>query len=66
MPATLSVGDEIIVHNESISTNKVQLVNPNFTIKGANGTISPGTDLELAPGDTAHLAAKTSLILEAV
>jgi hypothetical protein len=66
MPATLSVGDEIIVHNESISTNKVQLVNPNFTIKGPSGTISPGTDLELAPGDTAHLAAKTSLILEVV
>ena len=66
MPATLAVGDEIIVHNESISTFKVQLVNPNFTIKGAGGTIAAGTDLELAPGDTAHLAAKTSLILEAV
>lgn len=66
MPATLSVGDEIIVHNESISTFKVQLINPNFTIKDTGGTISPGTDIELAAGDTAHFAAKTSLILEVV
>ncbi len=66
MPAALAVGDVITVHNESISTNKVQLTNPSFSIKGIAGTAAAGTDLELEPGDTVKLVAKTTLILEVV
>jgi len=60
------VGDQIIVHNESISTNTVRLTNTALTIKGPKGTITSADNLELAPGDTAHLVAKTTTILEAV
>ena len=66
MPATLSVGDEIIIHNESISTFKVQLVNPNFTIKGPSGTIAAGTDMELAAGNSVQMVAKTTTVLSIV
>jgi len=66
MPATISAGDVITVHNESISTNKVQIVNASFTIKGPGSNVSPGTDIELAPGDTAKLVAKNTTILELV
>lgn len=66
MPATITPGDVITVHNESISTNKVQITNPNFTIKGIGQDASPGTDVELEPGDTAKLVAKNTSILELV
>lgn len=60
------VGDEIIVHNESISTNLVRLTNTALTIKGPLGTITTSDNLVLDPGDTAHLVAKTTTILEVV
>lgn len=60
------VGDVIIVHNESISTNLVRLTNTALTIKGPGGTVTSSDNLELDPGDTAHLVAKTPTILEVV
>ena len=60
------VGDEIIVHNESISTNLVRLTNTALTIKGPGGTVTSSDNLVLAAGDTAHLVAKTTTTLEAV
>jgi hypothetical protein len=66
LPAALVVGKVIIVHNESVSTNPVLITNPAFTIKGAKGTIAAGTDLLLAAGDTVHLVAKSTAILEVV
>lgn len=66
LPVSLVAGDVITVHNESISTNKVQLLNSALTIKGPTGTIAAGTDLELDPGDTVKLVAKTTLIVEVV
>jgi len=60
------VGDVIIVHNESISTNLVRLTNSALTIKGPGGIITSSDNLVLDPGDTAHLVAKTTTILEAV
>lgn len=66
MPSTLVVGNILTVHNESISTNKVQITNPSFTIKGPAGTIAAGTDMELEPGDTAKLVARSTTILEVV
>jgi len=60
------VGDVIIVHNESISTNLVRLTNSTLTIKGAGDTVTSSDNLVLEPGDTAHLVAKTTTILEVV
>ena len=60
------IGDEIIVHNESISTNTVRLTNTALTIKGPDGTVTSSDNLVLDPGATAHLVAKTTTILEAV
>lgn len=60
------VGDEVIVHNESISTNLVRLTNTALTIKGPKGTVTSSDNLTLSPGDTAHLVAKTPTILEVV
>ena len=59
-------GDVITVHNESISTNTVRLTNTALTIKGPTGTITSSDNLVLESGDTAHLVAKTTTILEAV
>jgi len=64
--ASYLVGDVIIVHNESISTNLVRLTNSTLTIKGVGDTVTSSDNLELEPGDTAHLVAKTTTILEAV
>jgi len=64
--ASYLVGDVIIVHNESISTNLVRLTNSTLTIKGVGDTVTSSDNLELAPGDTAHLVAKTTTILEVV
>ena len=66
MPATMIQGEKFTFHNSSASTFKVQLLNPNFTIRGPSGSIASGTDLEISPGDTAKLAAITTLILEVV
>ena len=64
MPATLTDGELFTFHNSSASTFKVQILNPNFTIRGPAGSIASGTDLELAAGETAKLVAKGTLILE--
>ena len=61
-----AVGDVITVHNESISTSLVRLTNTALTIKGPKGTITSADNLELAPGDTVRLVAKTTTILEVV
>lgn len=66
LPASVAVGDKIIVHNESISTNLVRLTNTALTIKGPTGTVTSSDNLELDAGDTADLAAKTTLIMEVV
>lgn len=60
------VGSVIIVHNESISTNTVRLTNTALTIKGVGGTVTNSDNLVLEPGDTAHLVAKTTTILEVI
>jgi len=66
LKAAYVVGDVIIVHNESISTNLVRLTNTALTIKGPSGTVTSSDNLVLEAGDTAHLVAKTTTILEAV
>lgn len=59
-------GDVITVHNESISTNTVRLTNTALTLKGTGDTITTSDNLVLAPGDTAHIAMKTTTIGEFV
>ena len=66
LPATIVTKQEFIVHNETISTNLVRVLNPNFTIKGAKGVLAPGDNLILEPGDTVKLVARSSTILEVV
>lgn len=62
----IAEGDVFTIHNESISTFTVLVLNPSYSIKGPNGTIAAGTDLELVAGDTAVLVAKSATILEVV
>ena len=66
LATSYAVGDTITVHNESISVNTVRLTNTALTIKGAGDIITSSDNLVLAPGDTAHLVAKTTTILEVV
>jgi len=66
LATTYNIGDSIIVHNESISTNLVRLTNTALTIKGAGGTVTSSDNLVLAAGDTVHMVAKTTTILEVV
>lgn len=66
LPTSGEVGLLITVHNESTSTNLVQLINTSLTINGKNDTAAPGTDVELVPGDTFQFVFKTSTTLEAV
>lgn len=64
--ATYAVGDPITLHNESVSTGNISITNSALTIKGPNGTIAAGTPLELEPGNSVQLVAKTTTILEVV
>lgn len=66
LPATISDGQKFTFHNSSASTFKVQILNPNFTIRGPSGSILAGTDLEISASETAQLVAKGTLILEVV
>ena len=66
LPATIITNQSFIVHNESISTNLVRVLNPNFTIKGAGGSLLAGDNLILEAGDTVNLVARSNSILEVV
>ena len=60
------VGDQIIVHNESISTNTVRLTNTALTIKGKGSTATSADNIVIPAGETAILIAKTTTILESL
>jgi len=66
LPTALAIGDEIVVHNDSVSTNTVRLTNTALTIKGVGATVTSSDNLVLGNGDTVHLVAKTTLIMEVV
>ncbi|MFK5949860.1 MAG: hypothetical protein QM500_13945 [Methylococcales bacterium] len=65
LPA-LSVGDSFIYHNLITSTFKVQILNPIETIKGTQGDIAAATNLELEPGQSVQMIAKTVTVLSIV
>ena len=62
----LVAGDSFIYHNLITSTFKVQLLNPTQTIKGKRGDISAGTNMELEPGQSVQMIAKSTTILSIV
>lgn len=62
----IAIGEVFTFHNETVSTFKVQILNPSYTIKGPNGTIAATTDVELAASNSVQLVAKSTTILEIV
>ena len=62
----LDIGDSFIYHNLITSTFKVQILNPIETIKGSSGDIAAGINMELAPGNSVQLVAKSATILSIV
>lgn len=62
----LAIGDSFTYHNLITSTFKVQILNPTETIKGVNGDITAGTNMELAPGNSVQMVAKTTAVLSIV
>ena len=62
----LSAGDVFTFHSETISTFKVQILNPSYTIKGPSGDIAAATDMELEASNSVQLVAKSTTILEIV
>lgn len=66
-PTTLVLGDFFQVHNESTSTQTVQ-VNPQTgqTIRGAGTTVTSADNMVLAAGETAFMVASSTTELEMV
>jgi hypothetical protein len=62
----LTIGDSFTYHNLITSTFKVQILNPTETIKGTSGDIASGTNMELAPGNSVQMVAKTTTVLSIV
>jgi len=63
---TLVIGDSFIYHNLITSTFKVQILNPIETIKGKGGDILAGINMELEPGQSVQMIAKSTTILSIV
>lgn len=51
--------------NSPASTQTVRLINNNYTIRGDNGSVSPGDNLILLPGERVHVLAVSPTVLEA-
>jgi hypothetical protein len=66
-PATLVAGDSFQVHNDTTSTQTVQ-VNPQTgqTIRGAGSSVTAADNMILIPGDTAHFIAISTTVMEVV
>lgn len=63
---TWQVGDYVVIKNSIDSTEVVRLLNPSNTIKGQFGTVSAGDDMIIPAGDTVHLIATATNVLETV
>jgi hypothetical protein len=66
-PATLVAGDSFQVHNDTTSTQTVQ-INPQTgqTIRGAGSSVTAADNMILIPGDTAHFIAVSTTVMEVV
>lgn len=63
---TFATNDFVVLHNSNGSTQQVRLMNSAYTIKGRKGSALAGTNLIIRAGDTLHLVAISSSILEVV
>lgn len=63
---SFAAGDFVIIHNSPSSTAQVRLLNPSNTITGIYGTISAGDNAIIGAGETVHIYARTSSILEII
>lgn len=62
----LVIGDSFIYHNLITSTFKVQILNPIETIKGKGGDIAATVNMEIEPGQSVQMVAKSTTILSVV
>jgi hypothetical protein len=62
----LAIGDSFVYHNLITSTFKVQILNPIETIKGKDGDIATTVNMELEPGQSVQMAAKSTTVLSIV
>lgn len=63
---TLATNDFIVLQNSPASTQTVRMMNSAYTIRGDAGSISPGNNIILLPGEVIHLKAFSGSILEVV
>ncbi len=63
---TLTAGDSFVYHNQITSTFKVQILNPTETIKGKFKDFSAGTNVEISPGQSVQMIAKSATELSIV
>lgn len=63
---TISQNHAFTFHNVSVSTQKVQILNPAYTIRGTSGEVTAGTDLELSAGDSVQVVAQSNSVLAIV
>ena len=63
LPASLTVGNEILVHASGVT---VQVAVNGHTIEGAGGTVTGTDTLEVVSGETAHMVARTTAIMRIV
>ena len=66
LPSTLVIADELVVHNSDISLAKVLVDPASHSITGPLDTVTSSDELLLAPGETAHLVARTTALMEVV
>lgn len=60
---TFALNEFLVLHNLASSLYDVRVTNPTYTIQGPSGTISPGDNLVLKPGDTVSMSyPKTNLV----
>ena len=67
-PVIINEGDFFSIHNESISTSIVRILNSGTSreIRGAAGTITNSDNLIVGAGETVYIVAKSNTILEVV
>jgi len=66
LAATIAIGDVFVIHNSTTSTGVVSIEpNTGHTVRGAQDTAVGDTDtITIAPGETMHLVAITTALLE--
>ncbi len=66
LPATLTVGDAFVVHNQATSTKLVSVDPATHSIKGAFGTVTSADTMKLRLGETAYMVAISTSVVELV